>query len=290
MAGLFSVEFFTLARERLRPGGIMLQWMHTYNLAPDDLRMIVATFRSVFPATSLWQPFSGDLLLLGRVDASPLDLRNIRARWEALPGLRDDFARMAMGSWAGMLGFFVLGESDAARFSAEAPLNTDDRLPLEWSAPRSLYLDTTTSNLTLLAGFRRAGLPEITAGSEGELERAEARYWMGIACLRRLAPAEALVHFERALALDPVHVPSAAAASMAALMLGRHADALAHAERALAREPREPQALFFAGVSSWWLGRKDDAQRYLERAIALEPQNVEFRGALARLRGGTLSR
>ena len=60
--------------------------------------------------------------------------------------------------------------------------------------------------------------------------------------------------------------------------------------RTLAREPGEPQALFFAGVASWWLGRKDDAQRYLERATALEPQNVEFRGALARLRGGTLSR
>ena len=66
--------------------------------------------------------------------------------------------------------------------------------------------------------------------------------------------------------------------------------ALTHAERALAREPREAQALFFAGVSSWWLGRKDDAQRYLERAIVLEPQNVEFRGVLARLKGGTLSK
>jgi spermidine synthase len=290
MAGLFSVEFFTLARERLRPGGVMVQWLHTYNLAPDDLRMIVATFRSAFPATSVWQPFAGDLLLLGRVDTSPLDLRNIRARWEALQGLRDDFARMSMGSWAGLLGFFVLGEGDAARFSAEAPLNSDDRLPLEWSAPRSLYLDTTTTNSALLAGFRRAGLPDITGGSEGELERTEARYWVGIACLRRLAPAEGLAHFERALALDPMHVPSEVGASMAALMLGRHAGALAHAERALAREPGEPQALFLAGVASWWLGRKDDAQRYLERATALEPQNVEFRGALARLRGGTLSR
>jgi uncharacterized PurR-regulated membrane protein YhhQ (DUF165 family) len=92
----------------------------------------------------------------------------------------------------------------------------------------------------------------------------------------------------RALALDGAHVPSAVAASTAALMLGRHADALA--QRALAREPGEPKVLFFAGVASWWLGRKDEAQCYVERATAIEPQNVEFRGALARLKGGTLSR
>ena len=98
-------------------------------------------------------------------------------------------------------------------------------------------------------------------------------------------------------ALTAVLAAYMAGLAVGALLFGRLAERLrrplltcAHAERALAREPGEPQALFFAGVASWWLGRKDDAQRYLERATALEPQNVEFRGALARLRGGTLSR
>jgi spermidine synthase len=290
MAGLFSVEFFTQARERLRPGGVMLQWLQTYNLAPEDLRMVVATFRSVFPAASIWQPFVSDLLLLGRMEAAPLDLGNVRGRWDALPGVRADFERMPMGSWAGMLGAFVLGEADTARLADGARLNTDDRLPLEWSAPRAVYLDTMTTNVALLSTFQRATLPDLAPGSEGELDRAEAQYWMGIASLRRLASAEALVHFEKALALDGAHVPSAVAASTAALKLGRHADALALAQRALAREPDEPKALFVAGVASWWLGRKDEAQRYFERATAIEPQNVEFRGALARLKGGTLSK
>jgi tetratricopeptide (TPR) repeat protein len=268
----------------------MLQWLHTYNLAPEDLRMVVATFRSGFPAASVWQSSPGDLLLLGRVEASPLNLTTIRARWDSLPALRADFERIPMGSWAGMLGFFVLGEADAARLADGSGLNTDDRLPLEWSAPRSLYVDTPPSNLSLLARFRRASLPDLVPGSERELERADAHYWAGIGCLRRLAAHDALAHFEQALALEPAHVPSAVAASTAALLLGRHADALVFAQRALAREPGEPKALFFAGVASWWLGRKEDAQRYLERAAALEPQNDEFRGALARLRSGTLSR
>ena len=187
MAALFSVEFFTQARERLRPGGVMLQWLQTYNLAPEDLRMVVATFRSVFPAASVWQSFAGDLLLIGRMEASPLDLRNVRARWEALSGLRADFERMSMGNWAGMLGSFVLGEADTARLADGARLNTDDRLPLEWNAPRSIYLDTTPANVALLSSYRRAMLPDLVPGSERELDRAEVQYWMGIVALRRPA-------------------------------------------------------------------------------------------------------
>ena len=49
LASLFSVEFFTIARQRLRPGGMMLQWIQGYNIVPEDLRMVINTFRSVFP-------------------------------------------------------------------------------------------------------------------------------------------------------------------------------------------------------------------------------------------------
>jgi spermidine synthase len=290
MAGLFSAEFFALARQRLRPGGIMLQWIQSYNLAPDDLKMVVATFRSAFPATSLWESTPGDFLLLGRAEAGPLDVVSLRARWEALPRVRADFERLGIRGWAGILGFFALREDDAARLAAGAGLNTDDRLPLEFSAPRSLYVDTSLPNGVLINWFRRAPLPELTPESAGELERADSRYWVGVGCLRRGAPADALVHFEKALALDPAHIASALSASTAALQLGRHADALAFARRALAQNPAQPAALFLAGAASWWLGRTDEAGSFLERAAALDPQNAEFRGALERFRRGTLSR
>jgi spermidine synthase len=289
MAGLFSAEFFALAKERLRPGGMMLQWVQSYNLAPDDLKMVVATFRGAFPATSVWEPTPGDFLLLGSAEPAPLDLGRLRARWEALPRVRADFERLGIRGWAGMLGFFALREDDAARLGAGAGLNTDDRLPLEFSAPRSLYVDTSLPNRVLLGWFRRASLPELTPESAREIERAESRYWMGVGCLRRGAPADALAQFERALVLDPAHAASALGASTAALQLGRPADALAFARRALAREPAQPAALFLAGAASWWLGQRDDAGRFFERAVALEPQNAEFRGALERFRRGTLS-
>ena len=290
MAGLFSAEFFALARERLRPGGIMLQWVQSYNLTPDDLRMVVATFRGAFPATSVWEPTSGDFLLLGSAEPAPLDLVRLRVRWEALSRVRADFERLGIRGWAGMLGFFALREDDAARLGAGAGINTDDRLPLEFSAPRSLYVDTSMPNQALIGWFRRASLPELTPESAREIERADSRYWIGVGCLRRGAPADALAQFVRALALEPGHAPAALGASTAALQLGRPADALAFARRSLAREPAQPAALFLAGAASWWLGQTSEAGRFFERAVALEPQNAEFRGALERLRRGTLSR
>src|SRR5262249_55468454 len=74
VASLFSLEFFQLARERLRPGGFMLQWVHAYALLPEDLQMIVKTFRTVFPTTSVWNVAGGDFLLLGQTAPAPFDL------------------------------------------------------------------------------------------------------------------------------------------------------------------------------------------------------------------------
>src|SRR5437773_149614 len=196
----------------------------------------------------------GDFLLLGRVDRVPLDARRLRERWEMEPRVRADFERLGMGGWAGMLGLFVLGEEDAARLAAGARLNTDDRLPLEFGAPRALYLETSLPNRAMVASFRSADLPALTPESAPLMDQRGNRYWVGVGCLRRGDPAAALAHFERVLQLDPTHTPAAIAAAMAALQLGRPAPALDFAQRALARPPAPPAALFLAGVSAWWLG------------------------------------
>lgn len=126
VASLFSREFFQFARQRLRPGGFMLQWVHAYALLPEDLQMIVKTFRTVFPATSVWKVATGDFLLLGQTAPAPFDLNLLKARYEANPALRGDLAKIGISRWAGVLGYFVLDEKDVVRYSDGALLNTDD--------------------------------------------------------------------------------------------------------------------------------------------------------------------
>ncbi len=40
--------------------------------------------------------------------------------------------------WTHFLGYYILGPGDIARLAGEGPLNTDDRLSLEFTAPRAL--------------------------------------------------------------------------------------------------------------------------------------------------------
>jgi spermidine synthase len=288
VATLFSVEFFRLARAHLQPGGIMLQWLQGYNLDPADLRMVVRTFRTAFPATSIWNTTRGDFLLLGRAEPTPLDLNQLKARYQMNPGLAPELRQLGIQGWSGGLGYFMLGEEDAARFSAGAGLNTDDRLPLEFSAPRALYVSTTEANWRLLRSFKVAELPNVTPDSRGELERAEVRYGIGMAYLSRNAAEDALPHFERALQLDPAHAPSMLGSSTAHLGLDRPSESLKLAERAVAREPQNAKAYFLAGLASGRLNAPTRAAAFLEQAFRLDPANAQVRRELDRARGAAL--
>jgi len=76
VATLFTREFFEAARSRLKPGGLLCQWAHTYDISADDLRSIVGTFASVFPQGTLWMVGDGALLLLGPGDGARRSLRS----------------------------------------------------------------------------------------------------------------------------------------------------------------------------------------------------------------------
>jgi len=271
---------------------MMLQWIQGYNLPPEDLQMVVKTFRTAFPATSIWNTIRGDFLLLGRGEPAPppLDLNLLKARYQTNPGIWRDLERLGIQTWAGILGYFMLDEQGTARFAEPAGLNTDDRLPLEFSAPRALYMDTTDRNWQSVRSFKVEELPAFTPGSRDELQRPEARYWIAAGYLNRNAWEDALHHFQRALQLDPGHTPSLLGASSVYLRVGPPSMALDLAQRAIALEPLNANAFFFAGLAAEALNAPAQAVAFLEQAVGLQPQNNEFRMALRRVAGGASAR
>ncbi|HET7875471.1 MAG TPA: fused MFS/spermidine synthase [Methylomirabilota bacterium] len=290
VASLFTVEFFELARGRLRPGGTMTAWVQTYAFWPQDLQMVMGTFLSVFPTTSVWNPVGGDLVLVGRAEPGPLDLGRVRARYEALPGVREDLARSGIGDWPGILGIFLLADGNALRYAGGAPLHTDDRLELEFSAPRALYYRTAEANMELLGKYRPPGFPEIVGADSATLDGAPARRWIGEAALRRRGLDDAVAHFGRVLAQDPANVPALLGLARALFELGRAPEAMDAAQRALGRAPRNAEALFLAGSFATRLGRQQDALGYLEQAVALEPANRQYRDTLGRVKAAPPAR
>ncbi|MBI3000124.1 MAG: fused MFS/spermidine synthase, partial [Deltaproteobacteria bacterium] len=168
VANLFSREFYEVVRQRLAEDGIMVQWVHGYSLFPKELRMIVNTFRSVFPHVTIWWTIEGDYLLVGKNQPLVINYDRLRARYDASPTVREDFKILGWQSPLALLTLFMLDEDDSARYAMGTPINTDDRPLLEFSAPLALYANTKDENHRLLKAARRQELPAM-AGLDDKL-------------------------------------------------------------------------------------------------------------------------
>ncbi len=145
VAALYTREFYSAAQERLAPGGVFVQWVQTYSLFPEDLRMVLATFLSEFKGATLWHGDPPDLLLMSQTPPAAEMLRRTQEMF-ANPGLRDDYKQLGIEQPAGLYGFYMLDDAGLRNFSAGARLNTDDLTLLEYDAPRSLLVQGLEAN------------------------------------------------------------------------------------------------------------------------------------------------
>jgi tetratricopeptide (TPR) repeat protein len=243
--------------------------------------MIVRTFGAVFPDVTVWHVTPGDYLLLGRMAPGPLDLGVTRARYR-IPAVARDLTRIGIHDWPGVMGYFMLGGQDVGLYADGARLNTDDRLPLEFSAPRALYADTVFANWLAMERVKTAARPDLTPDAWAAVDTAAARYAIGRVYLSRSALPEALVQLRRAAELDPTHTGAQVQAGRVSLGLHLPGDALGFAKQAIAREPKNAEALLVAGLASLALEAPAEATAFLQQAATLDPQNEEIRKALAK--------
>jgi len=283
IGNLFSLEFYELAARRLAPAGIVCQWIHGYNLFPEDLKMVVNTFRSVFPHTTIWNTTRGDLLLVGAKEPLALDYARLRASYDSLPELREDLARLGYRSPLGLLADFALSEADAARYSQHALLNTDDLPLLEFSAPDSLYVDTLEMNRRLLKTYRRTEFPPLIGLPERILRSSEFRRNLGEAFSAKEMWEDALVQFNEALRRDPRHAGALVQRGRIHLRTNAVLKAQADFQAALRMDPRRVEAhdalaQLYRAQKMWGL-----AEAHLQKAAAIHPKDAKLRARLADL-------
>lgn len=93
VAAVFSREYYEDCRSRLKPGGLIAQWVQAYESSDAIFDIVIATFSSVFPEVGLWQTSSGDLLLIGALQPHETDLGALAARM-ADPKVAADLGRV----------------------------------------------------------------------------------------------------------------------------------------------------------------------------------------------------
>lgn len=124
--GLYSREYFQRARDRLRPGGLLLQWIGRRE--DSAYKLIARTFLDVFPETTAWVDGT---LLVGTV--APLTIS--RAAFErqlADPATRESLATVDLTSFDALAGWYSAGPATLRAFVGPGPLLTDDRPLVEY--------------------------------------------------------------------------------------------------------------------------------------------------------------
>jgi spermidine synthase len=195
VANLFTADFFALAASRLAPEGILCQWFHLYGMSEAATRSLLSTFRSVFPHTLA---FGGrDLLLVGSRRPTRFDVARMAKLFEK-PEVRASLERIQVRYPFDLLIDLQLDERGAAAFAGGAPLNTDDNMLLELSAPRSLHRDRSAE---ILAAMARHGV-EPERSLSGYANRADLELERAASLFTRGRHQEALAACRQALALQ----------------------------------------------------------------------------------------
>jgi spermidine synthase len=217
VASLFTREFFEAAKSRLKPDGVMCQWAHTYDIRSNDLHSIVRTFASVFPQGSMWMVGAGDLLLIGANSEDILARFGSIAAGAKAAGVQSVLADVgAPGDSTGpvLMSLFAGGPADLDRFAGSAPIQTDDRTALEYSAPRGIYGRSRDDNSATIRGLASVRPPTI----QRALDLADDTVWAarGTVDLRAQAFTTAHDAFRRAVTMNSRNVVALAGLSDAA--------------------------------------------------------------------------
>jgi len=145
-SSLFTQEYFTLGRSRLRPDGVFTQWLQLYGMATDDLRSLLATFCSVFPHVLIFETIeTTDLLLVGSEQELKIDWEQVAMR-QRRPAVAASLLTIEALDAARLLSYFLMGTREVRDLIGNAPLNTDDNGLIEFSSPKHLHADTQSRN------------------------------------------------------------------------------------------------------------------------------------------------
>ncbi len=292
---LYTRQFFALARDRLQPGGVFVQWIGSTFVDEELLRTLVATLGDVFPYVRVYRPELLSVLFLASDRPLPVEAGATRA----LAATPADLARAGVYTPEDVAMALALDENGARRFGHGAPINTDDRNRLATDSPRVLGrslglaeadrillpsspltapLPASVDRLTLVNRLlwdgRTATAKAVAEAAEDPAERETAR---ALVEWQQGQQTRALQRLTHALRIDPAHEP---ARVLLVTMRRRQFEQGDPSLRALAAPLGDPAAAVFDG---WQRARSRDwtGLRALEPRLArASPRSVVYLDAL----------
>jgi hypothetical protein len=128
---LYTLDFYRLCRARLRPGGVVAQWLPLHGQSLGSARVAARTFLAAFPHAQLWLPSVRDAVLLGSDRPLVLPLERLQ-RLYAVPSAMDSLRAAYLETPQALLATYLLDREGIAAWSEGADLVTDERPRLEF--------------------------------------------------------------------------------------------------------------------------------------------------------------
>lgn len=140
-ANLYDREYFQLCRDRISDRGLVVVWVPLAGLSDEAFRILVRTFRDVFPQMSVWyftnEPIHYCLFIAKRGELR-IDYDAV-VRAAELDSIRGDLADLGLTDPAKLVASFVTDERGLDGYTGPGPLNTEDFPIIEFLSPRYGY-------------------------------------------------------------------------------------------------------------------------------------------------------
>lgn len=147
VGSVFSREFYEICKKRLKPGGLMVQWFHVYEMHDGIVEMVLRTFGSAFPFMEIWDTNEGDIILLGAERPWNLTLDGLRRAY-ANPEVLKDMKSIGLGTPEALLARQFASQRTASAIAGPGPIQTDGFPVLEYEAPVAFFIGNKAQRLT----------------------------------------------------------------------------------------------------------------------------------------------
>ena len=132
VVNLYSTDFYELARARLRPSGLVAQWLPLPTQNDEDTRSLVRSFLDVYPYASLWTTELHEMLLIGSMEPVNLDVPRIIERFKQ-PELVSALREVGIPSPEALLATWVMDRAGLETYAGDALPVTDDQPGIEYA-------------------------------------------------------------------------------------------------------------------------------------------------------------
>ena len=139
-AALYTEEFWTLAKKKLNPGGVVTVFVQLYESSPEAVKSEVATFLKVFPDGMVFgNTYNGagyDIVMVGQNGQTPINVDAIQAKLDKpeYAQMRQSLAEVGFPDATTLLGTFAGQKQHLDPWMADAQINHDNDMRLQYLA------------------------------------------------------------------------------------------------------------------------------------------------------------